>query len=78
MNKLADVLRFKFKDSAWEELSFEGMNEFIKIKDIEGDTKRIREYSNSTEETKINFETLLRFYKEGKIKVLEGNLHELE
>ena len=69
-----DVLRFRLKDH----VDFEESREFIKVKDIQGDSKRIREYTNVQEYLTINFETLIRYYKEGKVEILEGNLNELE
>lgn len=74
MRNNIDVLRFRLKDH----VDFEGSRDFIKVKDIQGDSKRIREYTNVEESLTINFETLFRYYKEGKIEILEGNLNELE
>lgn len=73
-----DVLRFKIKDEEWDRMDIDGVNEFIKIKDVQGDTKRVREYTNAQETYTVNFYTLYSMWKEEKIEILEGNLHELE
>jgi len=78
MNKNVDILRFKVKDKYWNELGWKGSNDFIKVKDVTGDSKRIREYTNIQEAFTIDFYNVYKLWKEGKIDVMEGNINELE
>lgn len=73
-----DVLSFRIKEDYFNKQDFEGSNEFIKTKDKQGDTKRIREYSNVQESTTLNFEKVYKLYKLGVLEAIQGNLYELE